>query len=319
MQTYYKYLSQPWDIFENGYIRATQLSAINDPFESAFCKESLEDLASYFDYPYTFDPETHEKVSFTNYIQKYKNRIGIISLSETNDNLLMWSHYANEHKGLMIGLRYSPPISTIFSPKILINEIPTDSWSDWRPDYGIPQRVRYSKRLKYRNDKFDGDYSNIAAEGAEKLLVETFLQKSDEWQYEKEHRILFRLEQADKVIIRQEDINNIESKRVKEMIFDCFSPNLVKENRYYKINLNNTGNSDERIIVANTIAKFSSEPSNLYLFKLDRGAIKSCTIGANRQLDLEKITSNNLFRKSPFSIQKAVINHRDYYLDFKEL
>ncbi|WP_157673944.1 hypothetical protein [Cognaticolwellia beringensis] len=44
--------------------------------------------------------------------------------------------------------------------------------------------MSYRKGLRYRNDKFDYDYSSIAVEGADKVLFEVFMQKSDEWIYE---------------------------------------------------------------------------------------------------------------------------------------
>ncbi len=36
-------------------------------------------------------------------IQKWVNLIGLVSLSSSRDNILMWSHYANNHNGFAIG------------------------------------------------------------------------------------------------------------------------------------------------------------------------------------------------------------------------
>jgi hypothetical protein len=37
-------------------------------------------------------------------IEKRLKRRGILTLSETDMNILMWSHYADEHKGVCIGI-----------------------------------------------------------------------------------------------------------------------------------------------------------------------------------------------------------------------
>lgn len=321
METLFKYISYPWDIFENGFIRATQLSAINDPFESALCHESLNELIKHFEYETTFDPETGAETSFFEYINKYKNRIGIISLSETDDNLLMWSHYANEHKGLVIGFRNNPLISLIKEPKILVNDLSTDAWDTWTPPYSEPQRVIYRKRLKFKIDKFYTDYSNIIAEGAERLLFDVFLQKSDEWQYEKEHRVLFRLEQADKVIIRKVDIDGIESPKIKQIIFNHYSPRLthIDGNDYYEISLCDGDNKVNRLIVGKAIANFSTTSSNIYLFKLNKGSIGNCIFGVNSSFEKENILQGRFVDRPDVTFKKAKINGQEYCLDFDEL
>jgi hypothetical protein len=37
--------------------------------------------------------------------------VGVLSLSQDNLNVLMWSHYADEHRGLCLGFRFSPKIT----------------------------------------------------------------------------------------------------------------------------------------------------------------------------------------------------------------
>ncbi|MFS1423454.1 hypothetical protein [Shewanella sp. 10N.286.48.B5] len=78
----YKYMPLRKEFFDNFLIRGSQKYALNDPFElRPSSSESEKSLAesSYFDY-------------------------AVISLSETNNNLLMWSHYADQHKGIILEL-----------------------------------------------------------------------------------------------------------------------------------------------------------------------------------------------------------------------
>jgi hypothetical protein len=86
----FKYLGEPRDIFSEGFIRLSQPSALNDPFEASFCSLSLDELASHFDYSTAFDPDLGE-VSFSGYIENRMHHIGVISFSENKENLLMVS------------------------------------------------------------------------------------------------------------------------------------------------------------------------------------------------------------------------------------
>lgn len=101
MKHLFKYVSSPHELLSKGYIRATQLSALNDPFEAYYCKNGLKELSDDLS---DFDPDSPlSDTNILNYIDMSKYRIGIISLTEAKDNLLMWAHYANEHKGMVIG------------------------------------------------------------------------------------------------------------------------------------------------------------------------------------------------------------------------
>jgi hypothetical protein len=90
---YYKYLHQDLlCVIKNLNIRFTQASALNDPFEAVplikyegdFYYENIPGLAA----------RTGRAV-----IQMLDFTIGILSLSRTKENLLLWSHYADSHKG----------------------------------------------------------------------------------------------------------------------------------------------------------------------------------------------------------------------------
>lgn len=68
----------------NGSLRLTPRNCLNDPFNS--CTQNIKDK--------------YKKIIDTNKFQEYLDFIGVISLTETKDNLLMWSHYAKEHSGV---------------------------------------------------------------------------------------------------------------------------------------------------------------------------------------------------------------------------
>ena len=155
MKQLFKYLSKPRDLFSDGFIRLSQPIVLNDPFEGAFCSKSLDSLAEHFDEKFAYDPE-YGKLSFSQYIEMRKHHIGVISLSENKENLLMWAHYANEHKGLVAGISSLPILDSIFvnifRADALIN---TSFGEEYSPFDGKPKPVSYRKGLRYRSDKFD--------------------------------------------------------------------------------------------------------------------------------------------------------------------
>jgi hypothetical protein len=89
----------------------------------------------------------------------------IFCVSETHDNILMWSHYANNHTGAVIEFRAAREVD---SPLL------------------VAQPVRYSKempRLRY-------DIMTMGSERARMEILDTIaLSKSDVWAYEKEWRV----------------------------------------------------------------------------------------------------------------------------------
>lgn len=42
MKQLFKYLPEPRNLFEEGFIRLSQMVVLNDPFEASFCMASLE-------------------------------------------------------------------------------------------------------------------------------------------------------------------------------------------------------------------------------------------------------------------------------------
>ena len=98
-------------------------------------------------------------------IRRILSDISIFCMSETHDNLLMWSHYAGNHSGAVVNFL---SLREVHSPLMMA------------------QPVRYSKdmpRLKF--------VSLMDLEGAKRDVLETItLSKSDAWAYEKEWRVV---------------------------------------------------------------------------------------------------------------------------------
>jgi len=123
---------------------------------------------------------------------------GIISFSETNDNLLMWSHYAECHSGVVIGI---DPTHQYFNRH-----------NANHPFYGKIHRVKYRK---HRVEKFDS-------------FLEPIITKSDEWMYEKEHRYIMKIFDADRLIIETKTLDEYNQEHPYSKIIDIKSGNSNK-------------------------------------------------------------------------------------------
>ncbi|WP_353500056.1 DUF2971 domain-containing protein [Vibrio sp. CB1-14] len=130
----YKYLPvERVDVLENLRVRFTQLSSLNDPYEmhhsfnvtdlvNNLSKESRELLNEWWsdlsdDKRIELEPEYNQVLSeieensgnlirenkMTSEMSKLMDKvIGVLSLSQTNESLLMWSHYADSGCGYVI-------------------------------------------------------------------------------------------------------------------------------------------------------------------------------------------------------------------------
>lgn len=109
-------------------------------------------------------------------IQTIDSTYGILSLTKTNKNLLMWAHYADDHRGAVIELG--------LDDEFLYQDDPNRKFA---------RAVQYStKRATIPID--------------EDILMEHFFVKSPEWRYEQEFRVIRRLEHADDVIKPDDDL-----------------------------------------------------------------------------------------------------------------
>lgn len=93
----YKYASfdDGMKILEGGTIRFTQPKFFNDPFDSPFYpREQIADpVEGIFEQLHTMAKES-----------TWQENTGILSLTRTPTNPLMWAHYADKHRGMVIGI-----------------------------------------------------------------------------------------------------------------------------------------------------------------------------------------------------------------------
>ena len=99
-------------------------------------------------------------------------RCGIFCATGTHSNLLMWAHYADRHRGAVLGFRTDVPDS-------ILGQIKAVSYREER-------RFFYKDDAKCLEQALAKEDSDFAKEAYERLL----LTKSPQWSYEQELRLV---------------------------------------------------------------------------------------------------------------------------------
>ncbi|QKE63986.1 DUF2971 domain-containing protein [Aquipseudomonas campi] len=171
-QTLYKYcsistetqLSRALDTL-SGKIYFPTPSKFNDPFE-------LSAKVNIFSSPLLTHLNTREKEEVQRVFrlrtpdavsEEWREKIGILCLTEDPLNILMWSHYAQNHTGICIGFD--------------TGELPFSS----------------AMQINYREERPKAEFDSDA------LIEHVLLTKSQHWKYEKEWRVLKRTIETDEL------------------------------------------------------------------------------------------------------------------------
>jgi Protein of unknown function (DUF2971) len=128
----------------------------------------------------------------------FNKLLGILSLTEKFDDLLMWAHYAKNHEGLVLEFDCEHPF---FNQKISDND-----------------EFRHLRKIVYSKER-----PNIQIM-TEEDAVGIFLTKSGDWEYEQEWRMLLPLENAEEQYEFQGQLIHLfafPSECVTSVIFGC--------------------------------------------------------------------------------------------------
>jgi len=286
-----KFLSEP-------YLRLTPRSCLNDPFEvtpSEKTKLRLKMLSKLHGYT----EEKSEKFSVE--LNEFLDLHGVISLSETYDNLLMWSHYAEEHKGIAVEFEVNEnePLSTF-----LLGNVPpsSDSFFD---------RVKYRKS---RSFPYEIDKNHIREVGKHYYLT-----KSDEWIYEKEYRYILPFTAANKVIV--DTRNKAGREDLKYLGLEYVCGDFVDISKHFELTFDFRKWSQ--------VWKRSHSNGFIFLIRVDDRSISQLYIGANANVDEFRSLLEEPYGGSPYiayvnildggyqGVYKMKLNTDRFELDFE--
>ena len=192
----------------------------NDPFEllpgDFISTLSEEDTNEFYSYSSSInDPAT--------YIDKFvevqagaRASVGVICFTSSGDNILMWSHYANNHEGICIEFDLE---NNFFNGKYKDSSFSVFSESKLKDHYaniGIINEVKYSEERPTFLDPSEISYN-----------TEFWFVKSKNWAYENEYRILLPTDHA----IREKDMlfYKMDKAAIKSVIVGCQMPVKAKK------------------------------------------------------------------------------------------
>lgn len=176
---------------------------------------------------------------FFDNIQKSIKNVGVCSFSFVLEEPLLWSHYADGHKGLC--LTYEMPFQSFFKPSKSIPGaiIPVDYGENRLTDWLIENAP---EKAKTDTEKFSHD-----------LLGKVLSIKGEGWRYEKEARI----------ICDQEGAYDIPKDCLKQV---CFGMNADKSDiALIKQIIDNAGYSVDYYRIERTEKDFGIKTTKIYL------------------------------------------------------
>jgi hypothetical protein len=143
-----------------------------------YCKRSLETDEGREVFWQTFAIATNTIKDLTPWIQEqmaigFGSKIGILSLTTAPDNALMWSHYAAQHRGIVIGFDEN---NTFFDRR----RTPEDDFY-------------WLRQVEYRPPTSDKSMMDLNG-------TDVLIRKSPEWTYEQEWRMLVPVSAATETV-----------------------------------------------------------------------------------------------------------------------
>jgi hypothetical protein len=222
----YKYVTPDRiDVIENGCIRFTQAAALNDPFEIYPCfslfneslKERSRSLLKREEGRFNARAVVMGEIMLPKMVRehtiKFQRDLGnsypMLSLTKKRNNLLMWSHYANAHRGFVIGFDSDNPFFHREKPRRMTPL----------------SEVKYSSR-RFVLPRFE---ESMIGDVHEQIL----LTKSEHWSYEEELRMFAQPKAAD-VVLKGNDgmkiyLFKFPSECLREIIFGHIMQQPLKQ------------------------------------------------------------------------------------------
>jgi hypothetical protein len=251
-------------------VRLSPPITLNDPFESMLNKDVSDRLKIELDSIYNVneDSSIFEEYNIMSRIFGGLSDYAIFSLSETPRNILMWAHYADEHKGICIGYK-----------KEIFNSLPNKPNTRLGIESYTPVKVNYDNLRPQPTEKSEEDINEII----KKQSILQLTTKSDDWLYEKEHRCIIPMCWADAVKIPEKAVKNMD-----ENLYTLLSY-FKRDQRILKVQ------DEEDMYVCNTLEMaglsepFGDKKYAIFLKKINPQSIDSISFGCRFPLELRNV------------------------------
>lgn len=226
MNVLYKYCDRPGiEILRTLELKLPYISQVNDPLECLpfiYCPDDKSAMKeqwlrtfnrNHINPPVNWEQKLNEQFE-KGEIQKelvegareslraLNRKSCLLSVSKTAQNPVMWAHYADKHKGFVIGIDFN-------------NVFP-----DTNKERGILMKaVSYSENRHKMNILSEAEH--------EELLRKTVSTKSIGWGYEKEYRTIFFVDSLK--TMQQKELTHLKDHKGKETWFLRLNPVSIRE------------------------------------------------------------------------------------------
>lgn len=319
----YKYMPLRGGFFSKPMIRATPVYLLNDPFEGRFNETQVRDAdknqrefyKNNFDISYDSDDSTIKDLMGV--IQSDFHSIGVLSFTEDYNNQLMWAHYADEHKGVVVEFDFEKPF---FMDSIReVNGRKSRFGKSHLADF-----FEYPEKVDYRRELPDFERPELSApetmeEYHWKKFNRTILYtKANDWIYEKEQRSIVQLKHADSIIC--DDIFQIRELCLNDPRIDIkpLGGNKIQVTYPNEYEMHEAmGDESIRDEVYHLSSASKTHP--IYLFRINPYAISGVYFGlkSNHTTSLEEIENNPALSHS--KTFKMELSNSSYSLTPKKL
>lgn len=157
----YASLERVLDILQTGEIRFTQPRFLNDPHELSVEINPQSLLRDFYEHMVAGGVEAEQAadvakrnlqgmlVDAVERVVVVRENLGILSLSDSPDNMLLWAHYGNEHRGAVLQLDGSNLITSVETGDE-IQVLAEVNYTDERVDY-IARKLPLWMTLAYKS------------------------------------------------------------------------------------------------------------------------------------------------------------------------
>jgi hypothetical protein len=323
-QFLYKYMPLRADFFTTPMIRATPAWALNDPFEGYFNGKQLGDVDSNHGEFFKKNGKDVYKIDDSEIrarmgdIQGEFSDLGIISFTEEPNNPLMWAHYANKYKGVVIEFDFSQPFF-MDSVKEANGRKSRFGENNLGDIFEFPEKVDYRKDMPVFERPESSVPDNIDEFHWKKFNRTILFTKANEWIYEKEQRTIVRLHDADSIICNDDKyVRKICAKEsaIKLVELEEKKIQIIYPNEYEMYERSGDESIKGEI---HRLTENYEEPA-IHLFRINPRAINAVYFGCRSKHEeaLGNIRNNSSLLHLKY-IYKMKINHERYHFDAREL
>ncbi|WP_341489172.1 DUF2971 domain-containing protein [Photobacterium damselae subsp. damselae] len=192
----YKYTPDINRFLVNPSLKLTPTSQLNDPFKAKPTKELIESYDAQMEKSFNINSKIFSK----NYEDKDNplNR-GVISLSESELDIRMFTHYANEHTGGYLEFEIDELKDGTFNK--------TDLFENHDDNYMFG-------RVNYYEDR----PHHFAERGDSYITTGIYFDKAQQWSHEREVRYVASLQTVDSIVIPKKDFAEYQTKEQQNYI-----------------------------------------------------------------------------------------------------